>query len=233
MASRDRRQKASDVFGQANFVFSEKADFATAFPTIESATVEVIESDYGNDKHRYWSPSQGEFIDCSNTLCYNGGVSVGAVLRQMVREGASEGVFNKLCQGYEGSPKGRRNTASAFGCSPSRFGSNTWPVMRRCLTRRLSRRPWLWRWAWVGTGTCRNVSRVKSSGRFRSRRGDSWWGLLGRGRGVGRIRGPRAADIDEGGWSCSTCSTREICCSRSGGLADSLPDEFRQVQQVG
>ncbi len=50
----------------------------------------------------------GEYIDCRNSLCYDGGVSVGQMLRDMVEEKKTEAEFSSLCRGYEGSPKGRR-----------------------------------------------------------------------------------------------------------------------------
>ena len=50
----------------------------------------------------------GEYIDCTNPLCYNGGFGIGPVVREMVggRETCREGAA--ICQGNEGSPKGWR-----------------------------------------------------------------------------------------------------------------------------
>ena len=45
--SRDRREKASDVFRNTDFLFSEKASFSVAFPEIKMIAVEVDESSAG------------------------------------------------------------------------------------------------------------------------------------------------------------------------------------------
>ncbi|HPW98276.1 MAG TPA: hypothetical protein PK218_06940 [Flavobacterium sp.] len=113
MSKRDERQKASDVFRESNFVFSKKVGFDVAFPQIEDLTVEVEESRHGvgdwNRKSTYKKQNfPGEYINCSNSLCYNGGFSIGSILREMVRNKQTELETSKLCQGNEGSPKGRR-----------------------------------------------------------------------------------------------------------------------------
>ena len=104
--ARSDRQKASDVFREAEVVFARKATFAEAFPEIESADVRVSVSDFGESRSMRWGG--GEYVDCPNPLCYNGGVSVGSMLRQMVSSKEEERTFEEFCQGYEGSPKGRR-----------------------------------------------------------------------------------------------------------------------------
>jgi len=50
----------------------------------------------------------GEFVDCSNSLCYNGGIRVGSMRREAVDERKTEFDGKAMCQGYEGSPSGRR-----------------------------------------------------------------------------------------------------------------------------
>lgn len=57
----------------------------------------------------YTQATAGEYINCINPLCYNGGFSLGALLRYMVANGTTELDDHKICQGHEGSPKGRRN----------------------------------------------------------------------------------------------------------------------------
>ena len=108
--ARDRRDKASDVFRNSNFVFAEKVGFDKAFPEIESITVEVNESKagMGGTTRTYTKSSLGEYIDCSNSLCYNGGFSVGSIIREMVRKRETAAEGSEVCRGYEGSPKGRR-----------------------------------------------------------------------------------------------------------------------------
>ena len=92
MSKRDYRPKASEVFREAHFVFAEKTTFAKAFPTIRSARVEVTQSRDPVWRKMEMGPAiynetnLGEYVDCQNSLCYNGGVSVGRMLRDMVRD---------------------------------------------------------------------------------------------------------------------------------------------------
>ena len=114
MSDREKRQKASDVFRESNFLFAQKGTFAEAFPTIEKLRVEVTESGRGvgtwyDGPAVYTETTTGEYVNCSNTLCYNGGFRLGGLLRQMVRNGEKELEVTEFCQGYNGSPKGRRN----------------------------------------------------------------------------------------------------------------------------
>jgi hypothetical protein len=118
MSKRDDRQKASEVFRNTDFLFATKTTFAKAFPTIKSVRVEVSQTKGMWEKELgaavYDEKTVGEFVDCRNTLCYNGGVSVGEMLREMVRDNKTEAEFSRLCRGYEGSPKGRRKYRSCF-----------------------------------------------------------------------------------------------------------------------
>jgi len=114
MDKRRRRQKASDVFRETEFVYSSKTDsFDKAFPEIEDVKIEVTESGEGttqlNCEHIYRKQTfPGEYINCHNPLCYNGGFSIGEIIRNMTESKQAELVIHKICQGYEGSPKGRR-----------------------------------------------------------------------------------------------------------------------------
>lgn len=88
--SKNDRLKASDVFRQTNYLFSKKVSFGEAFPEIEDLTVEVEEMGHvireWNRKRTYGKQYLGEYIDCSNPICYNGGFSIGSILREMVRK---------------------------------------------------------------------------------------------------------------------------------------------------
>jgi hypothetical protein len=111
MSDRDKRQKAQEVFNQGNYIFGEKTNFERAFPEVEQCIVEVHESGYGASGRaegtaRYTNP--GEFINCSNPVCYNGGFNIGSPIRDMIRKHETNKEGNALCQGNEGSPKGRR-----------------------------------------------------------------------------------------------------------------------------
>lgn len=111
MSKRDERQKASDVFRDANFMFAQKVPFAKAFPDIHAVRIEVEtgHAPSGNPK-RVFSGQHlpGEYVDCDNPLCYNGGFSIGEVLRDMVQKRERDREGRAICRGYEGSPKGRR-----------------------------------------------------------------------------------------------------------------------------
>jgi len=112
MRKSDRRQKASDLFREGSYVFATPAKFAEVFPDIEDVTVDVTESGYGAREGRRSLYTRqdlpGEYIDCSNPVCHNGGFSIGSVLREMARDHLTELQVSKFCQGNEGSPKGRR-----------------------------------------------------------------------------------------------------------------------------
>jgi hypothetical protein len=109
--ARDHRLKATEVFAGTDFVFGKKVPFAEAYPEIEDITATVTEQgrDVYDDGVRVYSKgSFGEFINCSNGRCYNGGFRVGTIVADMVRERKTESQTTRNCQGYEGSPKGRK-----------------------------------------------------------------------------------------------------------------------------
>ena len=116
------RQKASDVFANTNFLFATKGAFAEGFPTIEEARIEVEETDFGHPVRTHHGSSKhgsiSEFVNCSNSLCYNGGIAIGDILRHMVREQLTEYETRRSCQGYEGSPKGQEvsRLLARFSC---------------------------------------------------------------------------------------------------------------------
>jgi hypothetical protein len=118
MGSRDRK-KASDVFRDTNYVFSRKMKFEEAFPEIEDINIEIEEKGYGvygelSRKSYTKQNMPGEYVDCSNPSCYNGGFSIGQILRDMVGNKQTDAETSKGCQGYEGSPKGRRRYRSCI-----------------------------------------------------------------------------------------------------------------------
>jgi len=123
MVSRQRHQKASDVFRAAPRLFSRPGRFHDAFPTIATLRVETQGSGFfttprpfGRDdgKRVYTQETAGEYIDCENPTCYNGGLNLGEHLREMLRTGATHHEWTAWCQGYEGSPKGRKRYRSCL-----------------------------------------------------------------------------------------------------------------------
>lgn len=125
MPSRDNRKKASDVFRETEFVFSKKVSFEEAYPEIKEISIEVIESDgplepdfenpphYPNRKMKY-GKDVGEYIDCHNTVCFNGGFSVGSIIQEMVGQKQTYKQDSTFCRGYEGSPKGKKRYQSCL-----------------------------------------------------------------------------------------------------------------------
>ena len=109
--AKDKHMKASDVFKKANYLFGGKAKFNEVFPSIDEIKVTVQELGYGvlGDGVRVLTKNDfGEYIDCSNPRCYKGGFSIGSIIRGMVIEKKTELKTECECQGYEGSPKGRK-----------------------------------------------------------------------------------------------------------------------------
>lgn len=49
----------------------------------------------------------GEYVDCSNPLCYNGGIAVGRMAILMVKRRETLYEATELCKGNEGSPQCR------------------------------------------------------------------------------------------------------------------------------
>ena len=82
--------KASDVFREANFLLANKGTFDEAFPGVADISIEVEEDGDGvshwrgkANKRTYRKPHlPGEYVNCSNPTCYNGGVSIGSILRR-------------------------------------------------------------------------------------------------------------------------------------------------------
>lgn len=107
----EKRKKASDIFRETDCFLGEKTTFEKAFPEIEDirVIVEEYEDFMSEGKKRYYSKANaGEYIDCSNPVCYNGGFNLGQIIRNMVISHQTKLETTEYCQGYEGSPKGRK-----------------------------------------------------------------------------------------------------------------------------
>ena len=112
--SRDDRQKESDIFNKGNPAYTTKGSFENVFPEIEKLDI-IVEfqgcgidflKDKKNISHYNIETLHGEYIDCINPLC-GGGFSIGSILREMGRTKETNKEVIKMCQGYEGSPKGK------------------------------------------------------------------------------------------------------------------------------
>lgn len=123
------RNKASKLSRKTNYLFSNKVSFTEAFPEIENIFIEVKEFESSMRKpekddeweramgsyssyprvHRYSKNHfPGEIINCSNALCFKGGFSIGSIVRNMISKKDAFKDGKEHCQGYEGSPKGKR-----------------------------------------------------------------------------------------------------------------------------
>lgn len=116
---RDDRKKTSDVFRDTNYLFARKVSFDEAFPEIADLRVVIEERRQGIsewNRVRHYAMNIGEHINCSNSFCYNGGFPIGKILREMVRNKETCKNETATCQGYEGSPKGRRKYRNCINC---------------------------------------------------------------------------------------------------------------------
>lgn len=114
--SRQNREKRSDLMRKGQPFFGRWVDsFKEAYPTIENLQVEVTQTDASRGSSFTQKLSEKNFrdvIDCSNPLCYGGGVVLGSLLHSMVWKGETSREEHSGCGGYEGSPKGRRKYRS-------------------------------------------------------------------------------------------------------------------------
>src|SRR5688572_22483079 len=88
MTKRSQRQKASDVLAEKpRWLATPTSVFSTAFPEIKTVAMVVEEQDSGykaRDYHFSARTLPGEYLDCTNPRCYNGGYNIGQTLRFMV-----------------------------------------------------------------------------------------------------------------------------------------------------
>lgn len=115
MPIRDKRPKASELFAKEdNLVFrGKKVPFAEAFPNIVDFQIEVKrprEGTRGKIETLTYNPRNppGEYVDCTNEICYGGGFSLGKILREMVERRETERKTSEICKGNKASPKGHR-----------------------------------------------------------------------------------------------------------------------------
>ena len=134
MLGRRRNQKAGDIFRKSQLVIVTQATFADAFPSVERADIDVTEVGHGTSvARRFVETNAREFVDCTNPACFGGGVSVGAVLREMVVAQSTDATQTHLCRGYEGSRRRR------VGDCPHVFRVNVRIEYRETLARRRRR----------------------------------------------------------------------------------------------
>lgn len=124
-----KREKANDVNRKYQPLFGKRISFKEAFPSITEILIEVFEFEgylrpeddtykknpnlirYStNPRYQFFDEDNfpGEYINCSETLCYNGGFNIAKIIRNMLSENLNFKEGDASCQGYLGSPKGRK-----------------------------------------------------------------------------------------------------------------------------
>ncbi|SRR6266498_2499905 len=107
------RPKASELFARGPALFAAKGSLSEAYPEIAELEVTVTRGPpYASARREELVFTAGhpcgEWVNCINPLCYGGGVSIGRLLREMVREQRTAAEATEICSGSEGSPGGRR-----------------------------------------------------------------------------------------------------------------------------
>jgi hypothetical protein len=118
IVTNDKRMKLSDVEARTKYAFrGSPTTFNEAYPTVRSLIL-VIEAGSAirgerEQTLRFTEKSLQPIIDCRNPRCYGGGLNVDQLLRwSVVGSGKTEFEDTKFCEGYEGSPGGRKRTGS-------------------------------------------------------------------------------------------------------------------------
>lgn len=112
------RDKAQEVFDKSVPVFGSKGPFSEAYPEIETVQIEVEEYNFqGHFKTHHRSENNvSEFVNCSNPMCYGGGVCVGFdVIGYMVAKKLTEYEGEKVsCGRREGTSSRDRRCLHSF-----------------------------------------------------------------------------------------------------------------------
>lgn len=75
---------------------------------MKSAAIDVTEQSYSQEWPTHLTEQTARpFVDCSNSLCYGGGVAIQPILSEMVAEGKTDSESRRPCKGYEGSRRSR------------------------------------------------------------------------------------------------------------------------------
>jgi len=116
---KDDREKLTDIIKNTDHVFSQKVStFSEAYPSIAKLHVEISEAAMGfGSETRQLVLTEDNFrhaVNCSNPVCYGGGIEIGWIIHNMVSKKESDHEERQKCKGYEGSPKGRRRYRSCI-----------------------------------------------------------------------------------------------------------------------
>ncbi len=108
-----KRRTKQDQVNEGGFLFGEPTTFEKAFPEIKNISIEFNQRGYGvynEESKRRITDSRdiGEYLNCNNSSCQRGGFAIGQEIREMVRSKETEREKLLICEGDEGSPKGRK-----------------------------------------------------------------------------------------------------------------------------
>lgn len=93
-----------------NLIFGNLTTFAKAFPEINDLKIQITES-VGNDNINQIIINKKNFrenIKCSKSGCFEGGVEIGNIVREMIYKKLKEKEDSFVCKGKISSPKGQR-----------------------------------------------------------------------------------------------------------------------------
>ena len=127
--TRQKKTKAHDIYHETEHFFASKASFEKAFPQIEQFSIDIFETEgiehvhfnaFDNIKHRhiytrhtYTKESlPGEFINCRNPECHEGGLSFSGILLKLIAEKLTELQGTECCKGIEGLSKDLKSQKS-------------------------------------------------------------------------------------------------------------------------
>jgi hypothetical protein len=97
-----------------------EVSFERVFPVVRDIEVEVEQMGrpWRTTRNVWKGPHWPErHVNCQNRLCVRGGFALWEVLGRMISQRKAEDEGERLCQGYEGSPGGRRK----YGVCPNIF----------------------------------------------------------------------------------------------------------------
>lgn len=97
MNKKDERKKASDISNIS----------PGTFLNIKEITIEIEETNHSNKpiSKKIYKGIFGEYFDCNNPVCYGGGISIGSIVREMVKSKLTSSQKSSFCRGYEGTAR--------------------------------------------------------------------------------------------------------------------------------
>lgn len=103
------KEKVPVVHERSWSSINKKIRFLDDFPEVKDILVEVKEKGFGElgsersyVYHLDNIPNFGEHIECGNPSCYDGGIAIGSMIREMIANRRMKLEKVVKCQGYEG-----------------------------------------------------------------------------------------------------------------------------------